>query len=295
MTRSQSQSQRQCARLAAELRLLRGRSGLTIAALAEESAYSRSSWQRYLSGAALPPWLAVRALCHLAGEPEPRIRALWELAEGAWSGRGAVASAPAPAPAPAPEPAPAAVPDPPTQAAEPAGGTGQPSGFGRLRTGAVTAALLLAATLGGAAARDQNAGDRASPAQSGASSASGFHVGCVGDACNGLDPGPTLCGVEPETLLHQSTPSGAGMEVRYNPLCRAAWARTWNTQLGDRLTLSEPGAPTQDVTMNDPHRLDAFAYTPLVALTGSGTSLKVCLTTPSPRSATCYSLPSPSP
>jgi hypothetical protein len=298
MTQSQNQSQSQCARLAAELRLLRERSGLTLGALAEESAYSKSSWQRYLSGTALPPWLAVRALCHLAGEPEPRVRALWELAEGAWSGRGAVAPAPPPAPAPAPvpepepesEPAPAPVPDPPTKAAR----SGQRRRLGRgLGAVAVAAALLLAATVGAAAAHDQQADAPASAQPSGTSSASGFHVGCVGSACNGLDPQAMLCGVEPETLLQQSTPSGAGVEVRYNPLCRAVWARTWNTRLGDTLTLSEPGAPTQDITTDNPHTLDAFAYTPLLALTGSGTPLKVCLTAPSPRASTCYSLPSP--
>ncbi|MGN5381101.1 helix-turn-helix domain-containing protein [Streptomyces lasalocidi] len=80
----------ECARLAAELRLLRDRSRLTLATLAEETTYSRSSWQRYLSGKALPPWLAVRGLCRLAGEPEPRMRALWELAEAEWSRRASI-------------------------------------------------------------------------------------------------------------------------------------------------------------------------------------------------------------
>ncbi|MHA6757329.1 XRE family transcriptional regulator [Streptacidiphilus sp. PAMC 29251] len=290
-----------CSRLAAELRLLRERSGLTIAALAEESAYSRSSWQRYLSGSALPPWLAVRALCHLADEPEPRIRALWELAEGAWSGRGAVAPAPAATPTPAPAPVPApqlpsvavGLPAPPPMA-DGIVVVEEPRRFRRgAWGGALAGVLLLAATLGAAAGRDHQADVHASVRPSGTSSASGFHVGCVGGACNGLDPQNTLCGVEPQTLLHQVIPGGTGLEVRYNPLCRSVWARIWNTRLGDVLTLSEPGAPTQKVSVKDPHALDAFAYTPLLALAPGGTSLKACLTTPVPPTTTCFDVPSP--
>ncbi|WP_084719130.1 helix-turn-helix domain-containing protein [Streptacidiphilus carbonis] len=300
LRQARTSSQRQCVVLAAELRLLRERSGLTIAALAEESAYSRSSWQRYLTGAALPPWLAVRALCHLAGEPEPRIRALWELAEAAWSGRGGVASVPAapPPPAPAPEPERQCDPVPPKNAEESGRLSEQAHHFARgTRTRAVAAVLLLFAALCTAVYLKDHAGGHASAQLS--STTSGFHVGCVGTACNGLDPGTTLCGVEPETLLELLPRNGAGLEVRYQPLCRAAWARTWNNQLGDKLTLSRPGAPTQVVTVTDPHLLDAFSYTPLLAFTSNGAPLKVCLTTfspPSPSShpsTTCDSVPFP--
>ncbi|WP_335972951.1 DUF2690 domain-containing protein [Streptomyces sp. CA2R106] len=70
---------------------------------------------------------------------------------------------------------------------------------------------------------------RAQPAKAAAAratpSATTFHVGCTSSACDGRDPGTMLCGVEPETLLQTQTPAGAGAEIRYNPLCRAAWAR----------------------------------------------------------------------
>ncbi|WP_405969529.1 helix-turn-helix domain-containing protein [Streptomyces sp. NBC_00988] len=92
---------RELARLAAELRVLRDRRKLTLSALAAESAFSKSSWQRYFTGHALAPWPAVRRLCQLVNEPEPRLRALWELAESSWNRRGAVESATPLAPAPA--------------------------------------------------------------------------------------------------------------------------------------------------------------------------------------------------
>ncbi|SEO29768.1 helix-turn-helix domain-containing protein [Actinacidiphila rubida] len=328
---NQAGGQRERARLAAELRFLRERSGLTLAELADKSAYSRSSWQRYLSGAALPPWLAVRALCHLADEPEHRIRALWELAEGAWSGRGIVAPAPdqpdASSPSPSSSPLPASgperapEPEPEAEAAAAAAPAAAKPGSGRSlpaplpdtsgaaathsrpagrahrmrpgsRSGAVAAVLFLTAATGVVVHYDRQAGGR-TPSGKPASTASAFHVGCTGAACDGRSPETTLCGVAPQTLLELLPAKGAGLEVRYQPLCRAAWARTWNNRLGDKLTLSEPGAPTQAVTVADSHALYGFTYTPLIALTGGHAALRVCLTTLAPSSTACRSVPVP--
>ncbi|KOG88513.1 hypothetical protein ADK38_19375, partial [Streptomyces varsoviensis] len=79
----------ECARLAESLRRLKERTGLSLAGLAAKTAYSRSSWERYLNGKKLPPRQAVEALCRLAGEPLGRTVALWELADLEWSGRAA--------------------------------------------------------------------------------------------------------------------------------------------------------------------------------------------------------------
>ncbi|MEY9863002.1 tetratricopeptide (TPR) repeat protein/transcriptional regulator with XRE-family HTH domain [Catenulispora sp. GAS73] len=79
--------------LAAEIRALRERAGLSLAALATETRYSKSSWARWLTGKAVPPWHAVHALCALAGGIDTDLRALWALAESEWSGRGVVATA----------------------------------------------------------------------------------------------------------------------------------------------------------------------------------------------------------
>ncbi|WP_042422656.1 helix-turn-helix domain-containing protein [Streptacidiphilus anmyonensis] len=291
-----SQVPPECARLAAELRALQQRCSLSLAALSQETSFSKSSWHRYLNARALPPWHAVRALSRLADEPETRMRVLWELAEAAWSGRAAVGPKPSPtaeldAPARATLRGPSVVAPGETEGvgAAPDRGPVGPTGSGqerrRLRPGA---ALLTAAAVGGLAASllagGQSAAQRAPQA-----SATGFHVGCHGRSCTGLDPGVALCGVEPDTLVHQTTPAGAGLEIRYNTSCDAAWARVWNTQLGDRLTLSEPGMPAQAVTVQDRSLLDAFVYTPLLAVTGP---LTACLSTPTGR-RTCYSTPRP--
>ncbi len=67
--------------LARELRALKDRSGLSMAALAARTTASKSSWQRYLSGALPPPRELVRELCVLSDEPPGRLLALWDLAD----------------------------------------------------------------------------------------------------------------------------------------------------------------------------------------------------------------------
>ncbi|MFD4277136.1 helix-turn-helix transcriptional regulator [Streptomyces cyaneofuscatus] len=73
--------------LAAALRELKDRTGLSLAGLAERTAYSKSSWHRCLTGTTLPPRRAVQDLCRLADEPPGRCLALWEIAESTESGR----------------------------------------------------------------------------------------------------------------------------------------------------------------------------------------------------------------
>src|SRR5262249_44702731 len=73
------------------LRELQDRSGLSLAALAAKTPYSKSSWDRYLNGITLPPRAAVQDLAQLSGEPTERLLALWERVETSWSGRAAAA------------------------------------------------------------------------------------------------------------------------------------------------------------------------------------------------------------
>ncbi|MFF7476347.1 helix-turn-helix domain-containing protein [Streptomyces sp. NPDC008092] len=75
---------REARHLVEQLRVLKGRTGLSLAGLARRTAYSKSSWQRYLSGDRLPPRAAAQVLCRLAGGDQGRLLALWELAEQAW-------------------------------------------------------------------------------------------------------------------------------------------------------------------------------------------------------------------
>jgi transcriptional regulator with XRE-family HTH domain len=273
----------ECERLAARLRALRDRSRLTLSVLATESAYSKSSWQRWLAGHALPPWPAVSALCRLAEEPEPGIRALWELAEAAWSRRTATGAA-RPADMTGRTPQRARSIDAVMTGKPPASGTPDASLTRRHRTWLVGAAAAAAiAVLGAGIVALLPGADRAA---SGATA--GFHVGCTGTACDGKDPGPVLCGVEPKTLLHAQTPTGVGLEIRYNPLCRAAWARVWNAPVGSTLTFTTPGRPAQRVTVARADGTDPFVYTGLAAVAGRGSTMRACVAPPSGSAPTCY-------
>ncbi|GGV57787.1 hypothetical protein GCM10010277_60040 [Streptomyces longisporoflavus] len=73
-----------------QLRLLKDRTGLSLIALGRQTAYSKSSWQRYLNAQQPPPRQAVVALCRVAGADPERFGARWELAVLAWP-RGAPA------------------------------------------------------------------------------------------------------------------------------------------------------------------------------------------------------------
>ncbi|MBK3630453.1 helix-turn-helix domain-containing protein [Streptomyces sp. MBT49] len=70
-----------------QLRQLKDATGLSLAALGARTAYSKSSWQRYLNAVQPPPRHAVAALCRVAGlfgaEAE-RHFVRWELAVEAW-------------------------------------------------------------------------------------------------------------------------------------------------------------------------------------------------------------------
>src|SRR3954447_24297735 len=67
-----------------QLRLLKDRTGLSLAALGARTAYSKSSWHRYLNGTQPPPRQAVVALCRVAGVDPERHGVRWELAVQAW-------------------------------------------------------------------------------------------------------------------------------------------------------------------------------------------------------------------
>ncbi|MGW5663410.1 helix-turn-helix domain-containing protein [Streptomyces sp. NPDC003758] len=133
-----------------QLRLLKDRTGLSLVALGARTAYSKSSWQRYLNATQPPPRQAVTALCRVAGleaEETERFGVRWELAVRAWPRQ------PAPAPAPGGGPATASV---------PAGGSATaPASVGRPATAPASA--------GGSAAVPAPAGSPATaPAPAGA-------------------------------------------------------------------------------------------------------------------------------
>ncbi|WP_406414505.1 DUF2690 domain-containing protein [Streptomyces sp. NBC_01614] len=70
---------------ASQLRRLVDRSGLSIAALADRTGYSKTSWERYLNGRLLAPKGAIVALAEVTGTNPVHVTTMWELAERAWS------------------------------------------------------------------------------------------------------------------------------------------------------------------------------------------------------------------
>ncbi|MFB4422438.1 DUF2690 domain-containing protein [Streptomyces sp. QL37] len=70
---------------AVQLRSLVDRSGLSLAAVADRTGYSKTSWERYLHGRLLAPKGAVVALAEVTGVQQHQLTTMWELAERAWS------------------------------------------------------------------------------------------------------------------------------------------------------------------------------------------------------------------
>ncbi|MFI1353333.1 DUF2690 domain-containing protein [Streptomyces sp. NPDC020898] len=252
-------------RLTAALRELRARTGLSLAALSERTSYSKSSWERYLNGKALPPRQAVQDLCRLANEPGGRLLALWEIAESDWSGRAAV---PAPAAPAADEPRPQ--PQEPPRPAE----TGRPRG----RRGRLMVVLASAYTVivGGVALVLVLPPDREAPQDEPLSASVPYSLApqCHGTACEGRDPLRLICGISPDSLTKYRTATGAHVELRYSEKCGASWARTWATRIGDRLEVTA-GGPTHEARVKDRADTETYVFTEMTEA-HPGSTVRAC-------------------
>lgn len=71
--------------LVVELRRLKDHSGLSLKSLQSKTPFSRSSWERYLNGKALPPQAAVEALARMAGADVTPLLVLRDAAERTWA------------------------------------------------------------------------------------------------------------------------------------------------------------------------------------------------------------------
>ncbi|MEU0162235.1 DUF2690 domain-containing protein [Streptomyces sp. NPDC006261] len=254
-------------RLITALRELRADAGLSLVALAERTAYSKSSWERYLNGKALPPRQAVQDLCRLADHPQGRPLALWEIAESSWSRRSAAT------PQPAPSPSTDGPPPPPMEAATTEGPRRR---LGRSRllvllasacsviAGGV-AVVLLFLLLGSEAPRDE---------PSPASVPFSLAPLCHGTACEGRDPMRLICGIGPDTLATYRTATGAHVELRHSEKCGASWVRTWGTEIGDRVDVTADG-PTHSVRVGNAEDAAAFVYTGMTEVT-VGSTVRAC-------------------
>lgn len=245
-----------------------------MAALAKETAYSKSSWERYLNGKQLPARQAVEALCARAQEPPERLLALWELADQEWSGRARRAARPAAGGS-------AAQPDSDRlgQGGPPdgrAGGSGDGVARTRLRVRAVVAAVCVAglASWVGMVVLSTGAG----PSVRRASPPSAPGPGCHAQTCTGKSPQLMGCGMpgRAHTLGPQRIAStGAHFEIRYSEQCGAAWARMWRSHTGDAVEVSVPNSSPQRVRAADKNDDEGYLFTPMIRA-GDLTGLRVC-------------------
>lgn len=239
-----------CARLAQALQGLRARTGLSMAVLAERTAYSKSSWQRYLNGSQLAPRKAVDALCAMAGESPGRLLALWELADQEWSGR---AQAVAPAVTLGGGDKGLDTRDIPADRAATVQARQWKWNLGWRRWAFAAAVVLgLAAAAWITARPGTSAKD---PTQESAHPAPP-DLGCHGQTCAGRDPLMTGCAASGQVKDIGSkepyrTATGALLGFRYSTQCHAAWAMLWRADLGDVLEIAGPGGSSQRVQVRE--------------------------------------------
>ncbi|WP_208902609.1 XRE family transcriptional regulator [Streptomyces incarnatus] len=222
--------------LAVELRELKDRTGLSLAALAARTPYSKSAWHRYLSGGAPPPRQAVEALCRLAGAAPEAVLALWE-----------------------------ATGTPTTAADAPDAGPGEPGRGhrpGRLaprlpRTFPPWFPLSVFALCGTATAVAAVAvALSARPGTAPAAQALPSAAHCHGRSCQGELPDATACARDARTT---STVTGPGYTVRlrWSPACGTAWSEVRLRAPGAREVsvragqdVMSAGYPADDSTRN---------------------------------------------
>ncbi|GHD87845.1 helix-turn-helix domain-containing protein [Streptomyces naganishii] len=189
--------------LVAALGELRDRTGLSLAALAARTPYSKSAWHRYLTGAKHPPRSAVEALARLAGaDPAPAL-ALW-----------ATAAEPRPAPA------------------------GPPAKDGprlpRLPLLPVVTLLTTVAAVAAVAALPTEALRGATPGTKGtapaATAATATPTAAAarrcrpGSSCQGGLPGASACAGDAQTKSVVSEASYT-VRLRWSPSCGTAWSQ----------------------------------------------------------------------
>ncbi|MFG2732998.1 helix-turn-helix domain-containing protein [Streptomyces canus] len=293
------------ARLAAVLQGLRQRTGLSLAQLANETTYSKSSWERYLNGKGLPPRSAVKELCRLADEPADHALALLDIARtdrtedtGRTRGTpvrqrtatGADTPTPGFATAPPPETATgetAPSDPPPAHTLSPATGPSEtaPSDAGHARTGPtghrrvniVTALVSTCAVVLGALVlihlppkhREEAP---PSPVPSAATGALCRHT-----ACQNKDPIATRCAAEPLTLAEHETATGAWIQIRYSQECGTSWARMWGAVVKDRVEMRVGGrhGSLHSARVTTRNEADTYVHT-LMSVVSPGTPVQAC-------------------
>jgi hypothetical protein len=276
----------EAAYLVTVLRELMDRLDHSLSELAARTPYSRSSWDRYLNGAQLPPRDAVEALGQLAGEYPKRLVLLWERAEAQVSRRAAVASPRSDAPAPEAgtrygtdsgrdaepnpvtdtattdtasqrQPAPVGGPPPTTRSTE--------RRRGRAR-GALTLVLIVAVAMAWLDTGASVTGELPLPAAS--SQASGglpLTVGCRGAQCTGQNAYDTACDVDAAIYAGLQV-NGAYLELNVSGNCAAAWADISRPGVGDEVSVESRSGLRQTSTVHDKRSATGWVATPMLGI-----------------------------
>ncbi|MFF4044883.1 XRE family transcriptional regulator [Streptomyces sp. NPDC001816] len=172
--------------LVVRLRELKDGTGLSLAALAARTPYSKSAWHRYLTGTKRPPRGAVEALSRLAGADPEAVLALWEAAE----------EPPAPSP---------------------------PEQAGRSRPRWLPlSALALLGTAAAVAAAVTVSGRQGSPAPAAQTLLTAPR--CHARSCQGQLPDASVCARDAQTTSMVSD-TDYDVRLRYSPACGTAWSQ----------------------------------------------------------------------
>ncbi|MFG2303109.1 helix-turn-helix domain-containing protein [Actinacidiphila glaucinigra] len=265
------------------------RGGLSVAALAEATGYSRSSWERYLGGRLLPPRYAVVALAEATGADPAHFTTMWEVTERVWSraeGRHdvtmeAVRIAEARAALGGFGPAPAGPSSAPASPAPAAPAPAAPAVRRRpvvLFVAGVVAVVL--AVIGATALigdGDGDADDRAWPGPSHTARAAALPAGvkCTGQECTGKDPEGMGCGGGNARTAAAAWVGGAYVEMRYSRVCAAVWARISAGAPGDTVSVTEAGGARR--SQRSRIGRDPEAYTSMLAVRAPGAA-RACAT-----------------
>ncbi|MGW0168286.1 DUF2690 domain-containing protein [Streptomyces sp. NPDC003343] len=182
-----------------ELRDLKESTGLSLAALAARTPYSKSAWHRYLNGVQRPPRSAVEALARLAGVDPTPVLGLWEASDAPPAVDAPLRTGPA------------------------------PSRRVRLRRLPLSA-LALIVTIAAVAVTLVTSHRSGAP---GARSVAASHR-CRGSSCQGQLPDVAACDRDAQT---KSTVRAASYAVRleYSPSCGTAWAEVVARKSADRV------------------------------------------------------------
>ncbi|MET8721569.1 helix-turn-helix domain-containing protein [Streptomyces misionensis] len=254
--------------LVAELRTLKDRAGLSLAVLGGRTPYSKSSWERYLNGKALPPQHAVISLGKLADADPARLVALWELANRAWhdhkaDGADGARDADDVHDRPSEESTPSTKHAPATRTEEPPSVSRR---FGRrqlIRTVvALAAAVGLSVSLYAAFGRHPGAHtDRDGTASTDAARRQ-LDVNCFAAGCTGKNPGQTGCGGDAWTAALYKV-AGVYVELRYSDACKAAWSRiSWGHPGDIARVVGEGGRTYQNKVHYDTDTFSAMVAAP---------------------------------